>query len=188
LKVVNTEGETTVGVCWYKNFMARNREALKRGRCKVKDQKRCTWCTYEHFSNMYDGVYEAMVEAGVAVEHNEEKMFDVSGNIVTDVNQMDGRPSKYELKHPERVIFVDETGCNTNQKDDGYAGGQLFVLPCEKCEFGIVGSVTDIHFSVLCFNNALGTPLMCAVILKSDRNICDLPISWKLGIDVRRDI
>jgi hypothetical protein len=99
-----------------------------------------------------------MVNAGVAIKHDEEKMFDANGNIVSNAKDMDGRPTKYELKHPERLIFVDETGCNTNQKEDGYIGGELFVLSAQGCEFGIVGSATDLHFSVLSFNNALVEP------------------------------
>jgi hypothetical protein len=35
-------------------------------------------------------------------------------------------------------------------KDDGYAGGQGFVLP------------TDMHFTLLCFTSALGDPVLCA--------------------------
>jgi hypothetical protein len=139
-------------------------------------------------SNMYDGVYEAMVGAGVAIKHDEEKLFDADGNIVPDVQQMAGRPSKYELKRSQCLFFVDETGCNTNQKDDGYVGGELFVLPAKYLEFGIVGSAVDIHFSVLSFNNALGVPLMFTDILQSDRHISEIPTSWKLGIDIRKDI
>jgi hypothetical protein len=46
-------------------------------------------------------------------------MLDKSGNRVDDVDKMLGRPTKYELLHPAKFLFVDETGCNTNQKDDG---------------------------------------------------------------------
>jgi hypothetical protein len=68
--------------------MNRNKEVLKRARCQVKDQKRRTWCTYEHFSNMYDGVYEAMVAAKVAVKLEEEVMYDVNGEITIDKTKM----------------------------------------------------------------------------------------------------
>jgi hypothetical protein len=57
---------------------------------------------------MYEGAYAAMVDAGIAVQHDEEKMFDVRGNNVTDKSQMYGKPSKFELIHPERLFFVDE--------------------------------------------------------------------------------
>jgi hypothetical protein len=57
-----------VGRQWYNGFIQRNREQLKIGKCKVKDQKRRTWFTYEHFSNMYDGVYDVMVKSKVAIK------------------------------------------------------------------------------------------------------------------------
>jgi hypothetical protein len=48
LRTKDDAGEKTIlGDRWYEGFMKRNHEALKRGRCKVKDQKRRTWCTYE---------------------------------------------------------------------------------------------------------------------------------------------
>jgi hypothetical protein len=49
------------------------------------------------------------------------------------------------------MFFVDETGCNTNQKDDGHVGGRRYVLPRCCFEAAKIGAMTDIHFTVLCF-------------------------------------
>jgi hypothetical protein len=73
--------------------------------------------------------------------------------------------------------------CNTNQKTDGHIGGELFVLPTGSSDTGIKGACTDIHFSVLCFNNANGDAVMCAIILKSNKDISKIPDNIKLGID-----
>jgi hypothetical protein len=59
----------------------------------------------------------------------------------------------------------------------------MFVLPNEAVECGVRGSCTDIHFRVLCFNNANGEPIMCSIILKSIKEVNQLPASVKLGID-----
>jgi hypothetical protein len=48
------------------------------------DRNRSTYCTQENFANMYESVYEKMVEAGVAVKFKEEMMFDKEGNITDD--------------------------------------------------------------------------------------------------------
>jgi hypothetical protein len=61
-------------------------------------------------------------------------------------------------------------------------------LPSEGLEFRVVGLATDIHFLVLSFNNALGTPIMCALILKYHFDISEIPISWSLGIEIQKDI
>jgi hypothetical protein len=183
------EGETVLGVTWYQSFMKRHGDELKRGKCIPKDINRHTWCTLETFTDMYAKVYEAFVKAGIAEKLEEDIMYDKEGNITTDVSQIYGRPTKYKMNHPEYILFVDETGCNTNQKTDGNNGGELFVLPCHGVgESGRVGATTDIPFTVLCFTSATGEPVMAAVILKSTKNITDIPISWKMGIDVTSDI
>jgi hypothetical protein len=88
---------------------------------------------------------------------------------------------------PENILFVDETGSNTNMKQDGLVGGELHVLPTDTSkEFGVCGAVTDIHFSVLCFTNGLGIPVQAAIILKSSKDTTELPLSWKMGIDIRK--
>jgi hypothetical protein len=108
-----------------------------------------------------EDVYEAMVESGVAVKLDTEQMFDKDANVVMDEKLMDRKPTKYQFVHPEQMIFVDKTGCNTNQKDDGYAGGEQFLLPQEKEDvkgFGNVGTATDIHHTVCTLRNTLGVP------------------------------
>jgi hypothetical protein len=168
--------------------MKRNKEELKMKKCKVKDINRHTWCTYEHFSNVYESVYSAMAENGVAVKLDETLMYDKDGNETTNPAEMVGRPTQYKMVRPEKVLFVDETGCNTNMKQDGHVGGKLFVLPVEDYDCGVSGVVTDMHFSVLCFTSGTGQPVLCAVILKSNTHISDIPISWKMGIDIQKDI
>jgi hypothetical protein len=63
---------------------------------------------------MYTCVYDAMVDANVAIKHDYEIMYDLNGNKVEESERMFGLPTRYELTHPEYVLFVDETGKNTN--------------------------------------------------------------------------
>lgn len=123
---------SVVGNAWYHGFMKRNNQLVRKGRCLVKDMKRHTWCTYDHFSNMYDSVYDRMVMSGVAEIVEDDIYYDEHGNEVQDVAQMVGRPTKYRLLKPEYCLFVDETGCNTNQKEDGHVGGRRLILPTKK--------------------------------------------------------
>ncbi len=106
---------------------------------------------------MYENVYNTMVEAGVAEEVSEEIKYET------------GLPSKFKLTRPEYVVFVDETGCNTNQLNDGRVGNEKFILPKQDSEFGApIGATTDIHFTVLPFILGTGEAVMCAVIFKSE--------------------
>lgn len=176
-----------LGKKWYHSFLNRYKHKIRRGRCKIQDVCRKSWCTYDHFEAMYDDVYETMVKAGVASKLDEEVYLNKDGDIVEeDSTEKFGRKTTYIMDHPEWCLFADETGCNTNQKEDGYRGGQLFVLEngCE--EGGLTGVTTDIHFTVMCFTCATGEPVLCVVILKSEQNIKDIPLTWKWGIDITK--
>jgi hypothetical protein len=79
----------------------------------VKDTKWNTWVTKENFVNMYENVYKEMVLVGIA-EKKEE-----------DIEYGTGLPSKFQLTKPDFLLFVDKTGCNTNQLKDGRVGGDF---------------------------------------------------------------
>jgi hypothetical protein len=44
-------------------------------------------------------------------------------------------------------------------------------LPIEEEDGGKMGANTDIHFTVLCFMTGTGHPVMCATILKSNKDV-----------------
>jgi hypothetical protein len=73
------------------------------------------------------------------------------GNIVHETEMIFGRPTSYILEHPELMIFVDKTGSSTCQESDGHVGGQFCILPKDSSVKGMLGSVTDMHFTVLTF-------------------------------------
>lgn len=68
----------------------------------------------ELFSNMYNCIYKNMVKAGVAIRIDQEIMYKKTGAMTSYRSKMVGRSTKYILTKPERVVLVDETGCNTN--------------------------------------------------------------------------
>jgi hypothetical protein len=80
------------------------------------------------------------------------------------------------------LVFADETGCNTNQVNDGQVGEETFIVPKEDPETAPRGSTTDIGFTMLAFITGVGLPLMCTVIFKSELLISEIPLSWKLGL------
>ncbi len=139
-----------LGDAWYRGFLSRHQDQLTRNASAVKDLKRRTWVKTENFKNMYENVYETMVEAGIA-------------EVVEEAIQHEaGLPTKYKLTRPEYLIFVDETGCNTNQLNDGKVGGELFIMPKNVGDAAApAGATTDIHFTVLPFISATGACIMC---------------------------
>ena len=129
---------------------------------------------------MYETVYDAMVEAKVARELDEPVWRDKSGNIITDRRHAYGRRSRYEITHPDYILFVDEVGGNMKVKGDGHNGGERFV-----CKRGTIpqqqASTNNNHFTVLPFTAANGEPVMCAIIFEGKEG---LKAEWETGIDM----
>jgi len=63
-------------------------------------------------------------------------------------------------------------------------GGESFIVAKDDPEAAPRGATTDINFTVLAFIAGIGEPLMCAVIFKSELPVSEIPLSWKLGIDI----
>jgi hypothetical protein len=155
-----------LGDAWYRGFLSCHQDQLTRNASAVKDLKRRTWVKTENFKNMYENVYKMMVEAGIA-------------EVVEEAIQHEaGLLTKYKLTHPKYLVFVNETGCNTNQLNDGKVGGELFIMPKNVGNAAApAGATTDIHFTVLPFISATGEPVLCAIIFKSEQPISEIPVN-----------
>ena len=75
------------------------------------------WSKEVYIRQMYDVIYDNMVEAGVARTLETPAFMDNEGNIVDehDNNRL-GLACTIEITHPDYILFADETGCNTSQK------------------------------------------------------------------------
>jgi hypothetical protein len=154
-----------LGKSYWRNFKKRHPE-LKAQRAVRFDSKREDWCTYKNFEMMYAGVYAAMVSSRVAIELEEEVMVRLDGSITSNKEEQAGRKTKYLLTRPEFVLFVDEVGCNTSQKNDGNNGGQKFIIQDGQRAL-LRSSFGDCHFTVLGFTNASGDPVLAVIIMAS---------------------
>jgi hypothetical protein len=114
---------------------------------------------------MYDDIYDAMKKGGVAKELDDWVYQYREGHIVSEDDATRyGQKTKHVLTHPERVLFVDEVGANTSQKQDGNIGGRKLLVargtrPQER------NAYNDCHFTTLGFTAADGAPVMCCVIV-----------------------
>ena len=131
---------------------------------------------------MYDCIYDQMVCAGIATKHP-EKVFCTRGGQIVDEEEAFGLATEYVLTHLHMIVYVNETGLNTNQKMDGHNGGELFAVGVDQQEIGALGLAVDNHFTVFVFTAGTGEPIMVAVILKSEQPQSKIPASWRLGLD-----
>jgi hypothetical protein len=89
---------------------------------------------------------------------------DRHGKIFQTEEEAYGRKTKYLLKHPEKLIFVDEVGKNILQKGDDNARGQQLAVTTDMIS-QVRNSFKDNNFMVLGFTAADGCPVMCAIII-----------------------
>ena len=143
----------------------------KRGQKFAMD--RSNSLTYANVKQMYDQVYNCMVDAGVA-SVSDEYCNDYLGPLKT----------KYHLKHPEMCFVVDEVGSTSSQRGDGHVGGQKY-----QCETGMVPQIkashsNERHFTTLGFTSLSGKPVLCLVIIAGVRELYEI----ETGIDSDADV
>jgi hypothetical protein len=117
---------------------------------------------------MHDGVYEKLAEAGIADDLADERWLDIHGNIVETESEAYGRKMKYLLRHPEKLLFVDEVGDNISKKGDDNAGVQNFTVETDM-RAQVRNSFKDNYFTVLGFTAADGRAVMCAFIIAASK-------------------
>lgn len=78
---------------WYHGFLQCCDNVLAQNGSAIKDTERRAWVSMDNFKNMYENVYERMVEAGMAEKE------------VSEINYETGLPYKYRLNLPE-LLFV----------------------------------------------------------------------------------
>jgi hypothetical protein len=91
---------------YWKGFMSRNGHRLTAKKGVKYDSKRADWCTYRTFKEMYDDLYEQMVETGIAVKLDQAVLRNKEGQIVDNTDEAFGMETRYDLIHPEKLIFV----------------------------------------------------------------------------------
>jgi hypothetical protein len=114
---------------YWENFCRWNTIEIERKKAVKFDSKRDDWCTKENFVVMYDTIYKTMVRSGVAEELPEPVFQNSTGNTVPENDRTRyGQNTKHRLTHPERVLFGDEVGENTSQKQYVHMGGHKLIV------------------------------------------------------------
>lgn len=185
-----------IGTAWFQGFRTRHMDDIvaKCGR-DLMYVNRHFQLRVDHYKAMYDRVYESMVKSGIAEKYAKPSLFDIEGGRVshTEREWAYGLPSQYKLTKPEYVLYVDEIGSKVKADRQlnfyGHVDGQMLNLPVD-CSGGMdLGSdTTEMKFSVYCFSNGLGEAVLCAIVFMSDKDISDIPLSVRWGIDTLKPL
>jgi hypothetical protein len=174
-----------VGEGWYAGFMKRYKNQIYAGKLRRFGAKRSEWMHPEYLQQMYEAIYDIWCDAGVARKLVEAVAYDVTGQVVEkDSPNQFGRLSNIEVTHKDYILFADECGINTCQKNDGHHGGALYLsekgdVPCK------TSNTSDHRATILPFTALSGEPVVLAVIFASANT--NVPANWHSGIDVTVD-
>ena len=155
-------GNGTIGIGYWKGFKHRNEHLIVSKRGGKYELDRDKWTTYANFYDMYNHIYDEMVDANVASIYEDPMWQDCDGTRCNESNSF-GCKVTHNLTHPEMCIVMDEVGGNTSQKGDGHIGGELLV-----CGKGMIPqkkiNTKDKHFTLLGLTSLAGDPVMCVII------------------------
>jgi hypothetical protein len=170
-----------VGKGWWSGFLRRNGHRIVTKRGQKFESNRADWCKEVYIRQMYDVIYDNMVEAGIAEKLAQPVFMDANGDVVDkdDPNRL-GLECDIKITHPDYLLFADETGCNTSQRKDGHYGGRKYVTERGTTPKTIAAN-TDKHFTVLGFTAANGDPVLCVIIFASEKEL--ISGNWATGID-----
>jgi hypothetical protein len=173
--------ESKLGKGFYKGFMARNSKFINKGKASMRDVNRQLWGTYKNLAHMYDTIYELLEETGHAIKLDYPVMMNKEGTFAGSPEEAFGMEVDLVLQYPERVCFFDETGCNTNQKEDGKVGGKTYITEAG-ARAELPANCSDIRWTLIPITNALGHAVCCVVIFQT--NSKEIPANWIHGINL----
>jgi hypothetical protein len=164
---------------WWRGFLRRHEHEIVTKRGEKFALNRHDWTTYDNIKQMYDVIYDEMLDAKVAILLDEPIYTDIRGNVVEETERF-GLLQHMTITKPSFIVFADESGFSTSQKKDGHVGGQKLVVESGTVP-QIMASTTDHKFTLLPFTSASGEAVCCAIIFQSKQD--GVPATWTTGID-----
>jgi len=119
--------KSELGPEYWRGFMARNGHMIETKKAVKFDGNRSDWCTYCNFESVYESVYEKMAETGIAEKLPEAVIQNINNDVVQAKAEAFRLKTPYHSILPDKLLFVDEVGSNTSQKNDGAAGGVRYI-------------------------------------------------------------
>ena len=181
-KVGTPEKLGTVSAGYWRGFKSRNKDKIVSKKGQKYELDRASWSTYSNFNQMYEGVGDEFIDAGVAVKRDSPAWMNRQGDIVEEEEAFRCKVT-IDITHPDYVLVLDEVGGNTSQKGDDEVGGELLI-----CETGTTPqrkiNTKSKHYTCLGLTSLSGEPVMCCIIFagKKEQTLC------KTGLDLSSEM
>jgi hypothetical protein len=121
-----------------------------------------------------------MVDAHIASPHENPVFTDREGYDVEESKRF-GLVQEIKINHPDYILFADESGCQTNQKQDGNVGNRKYIVQHDTTH-QVICITADHRFTILTFTPGSGEAVCCMLIFKHKEK--EFPMTWKTGIDI----
>ena len=142
---------------------------------------RADWTKKSNLAQMYDVIYDVMLEACIASKRPVPVYTNRDGKEVSEDKRF-GLKQDIKINHEHDLIFGNKNRCRTNQRKAVHVGGTTRIAQCRTVP-QTVCSVNDHPFTILPFTSASGGAVCCVVIFTSN-NDNGVPILWKAGVDI----
>ncbi len=121
-----------------------------------------------------------MVDAHIASPRENPVFMDHKENEVEESERF-GLAQEFQVEHPDYILFADESGCQTNQKQDGNVGNRKYIVE-QDTRPQVICSTADHRFTILPFTSGSGEAVCCVIIFQHKEE--EVPVTWKTGIDI----
>ncbi len=155
-----------VGKGWWCGFLWRNGHKIVTQQGEKLLLIDLTGRPFDIISQMYDIIYNEMVDVKRAEEMEGSVFMNQKGKVVVECNRF-GKKVYTILTHPEYCLFADETGCNMSMETDGHVAGTRYITE-KGTQAQQMASVSEGQFTVLPFISANRQPVCFVVIFQSN--------------------
>jgi hypothetical protein len=103
-----------VGKNWWQGFKKRHASLIVSKKGEKFALNRADWTKLSNIKQMYEYIYEEMVNANIASPRDNPVYLDREGNEVEESERF-GLVQEFRIDHPDYILFAHERGCQTNQ-------------------------------------------------------------------------
>jgi hypothetical protein len=116
-----------VGKNWWWSFKKQHAHQIVSKKGEKFALNCAEWTKLSNIKQMYEYFYNEMIEAHIVSPPAHPVYMDHAGNEVEESERF-GFLQEMAIDHPDYILFADESGCQTNQKQDGYVGNRKYIV------------------------------------------------------------
>ena len=123
----NSQNYGLIGRNWWQGFKKRHASRLVSKKGEKFASNRADWTKLSNIKQMCEYIYEEMIDALIASPREKPVYTDREGYEVKESEKF-GLVQEIKIDHHDFMLLADESGCQTNQKQDGNVGNRKYIV------------------------------------------------------------